>query len=304
MLSQALQDYLALRRGLGFKLVDTEELLRSFVSFADEHDDIVLRAETGVAWARQGASVRRQYRRLRTLALFAEHLRAEDLCHESMPTHLFNSAPPLRHPPRIFSLEEIEQVLAKTAELRPLDSIRPITHRTLIGLIFTTGMRISEALKLRIEDVNASGITIRETKFCKSRWLPLHPSAVEALDAYLVARHALATDSDRLFLSQRRQPFARDRVLKTFQALCAGAGIAGAGARRKPRLHDLRHSFAVHALRRCGAERDVVERHMLALSTYMGHVSVASTYWYLEQTPELMRDIATACDAAQSGGVA
>ena len=112
----------------------------------------------------------------------------------------------------------------------------------------------------------------------------------------------MATDSDRVFLSwRRRRPLDAGNVLQTFQSLCATAGIAGAGGRRKPRLHDLRHSFAVHALVRCRADRDGVNQHMLALSTYLGHSSVNSTYWYLEQTPELLRGIALACERAQPG---
>lgn len=304
MLSQEVENYLALRRSLGFKLVDTAELLRSFVTFAAEQGDVLLRAGTAIKWAARGTSMQRRYRRLRTVALFADHLRAEDPRHDPMPGNLFLSTSSPRHPPRIFTTEEIARVLALTASLWPTDSIRPITYRTLFGLLFTTGMRISEALHLRFEDVCASSVTIRQTKFRKSRWLPLHASTAEALDLYLAARRAVTLDSDTLFVSwRRRRMLGADHVLRTFQTLCANAGIEGAGGRRKPRLHDLRHSFAVHALQRCGAKRDAVERHMLALSTYLGHASVASTYWYLEQTPELMRDIADACDDRQAGGV-
>ncbi|MBT6275815.1 MAG: tyrosine-type recombinase/integrase [Chromatiales bacterium] len=143
---------------------------------------------------------------------------------------------------------------------------------------------------------------IVQTKFGKSRQLPLHPSTLMALEHYLQVRRPLAADSDHLFLSwRRRRALDAGGVLQTFQSLCAAAGISGAGGRRKPRLHDLRHSFAVHALVRCQAERDGVNQHMLALSTYLGHTSVSSTYWYLEQTPELLRGIALACERAQLG---
>lgn len=163
-------------------------------------------------------------------------------------------------------------------------------------------MRISEALSLRLTDIEPAGLVIRQTKFSKSRQLPLHPSTAAILDAYVVARRTVVTHSDRLFLTCcGHRPLSRKTVLPTFQMLCEKAGIEGAGGRRKPRLHDLRHSFAVHALERCKAERDVVEQHMLALSTYLGHSSPTSTHWYLEQTPQLMRGIATACEAAQRG---
>ena len=303
MLSQAASDYLTFRRGLGFKLVDTGELLTSFVAFAAEHGDQVIRATTALEWAARGPSVYRRHRRLRTLDLFAEYLRAEDTRHERIPMeHFPPSIRPRRYPPRIFSVEEIERVLSLTARLRPDTSIRPLTYRTLIGLLFSTGMRISEALNLRLTDIQSNSLIIRQTKFGKSRCLPLHQSTVDALEHYLTQRNDWACDTDRLFLSwPHRRPLSHDAVLVTFQTLCAQAGISGAGARRKPRLHDLRHSFATLALQRCGADRDAVEQNMLALSTYLGHVSISSTYWYLEQTPELMRDIANACDDVRSG---
>ena len=173
MLSQAANDYLTVRRGLGFKLVDTGELLTSFAAFATEHGDQVIRATTALEWAARGPSVFRRYRRLRTLSLFAEYLRAEDTRHEKIPMENFpSSIKPRRYPPRIFSAEEIERVLSLTARLRPDTSIRPLTYRTLIGLLFSTGMRIGEALNLRLADIQSDSLTIRETKFGKSRWLP------------------------------------------------------------------------------------------------------------------------------------
>jgi len=297
MLNESVNEYLELRRGLGFKLVDTGELLANFSAFATARGDVVVRAQTAIAWAALGPSAARRHRRLRVLALLVEHLYVEDPRHERIPMHPFPSTPSLRPVPRIFSAREIGHVIALATLLKPAGSIRPSTYATLFGLLFATGMRISEALRLRLEDVDGAGLTIRQTKFGKSRWLPLHASTREALEQHLVVRRALAADTDRLFLSWRRNlPLDRTAVLSTFQGLCAEAGFAGVGARRKPRLHDLRHSFATHALRRCAADRDAVEQHMLALSTYLGHVSISSTYWYLESTPELMRDIAGACD--------
>lgn len=306
MLKQAANDYLTLRRELGFKLVDTGELLTSFTAFAAERGDQVILAKTALEWAACGSSVQRRHRRLRTLELFVEHLRAEDNRHQKIPMELFpRSTKPRRFPPRIFSAEEIGCVLSLTPRLHPVRSIRPLTYQTLIGLLFTTGMRIGEALNLRLTDIHGDSLTIRQTKFGKSRWLPLHQSTVDALEYYLTQRNDWACDNNRLFLSwSHRRALSHDAALTTFQALCAQAGISGAGARRKPRLHDLRHSFATNALRRCTADRDAVEQNMLALSTYLGHVSVSSTYWYLEQTPELMRDIADACEHTRTGAIA
>jgi integrase len=305
MLSLAANDYLTLRRELGFKLVDTGELLLSFTAFASERGDQVIVAKTALEWAVRGSSVQRRHRRLRTLELFVEHLRAEDTRHESLPMEYFPpSTNGRRYPPRIFSVEEIVHIQELTARLHPVRSIRPLTYRTLIGLLFTTGMRIGEALNLRLTDIHSDSLTIRQTKFGKSRWLPLHQSTIDALQYYLTQRNEWVCDNDRVFLSwSHLKPLSHDAALTTFQALCAQAGFSGAGSRRKPRLHDIRHSFATNALRRCSADRDAVEQNMLALSTYLGHVSVSSTYWYLEQTPELMRDIATACEHSQSGAI-
>jgi len=305
MLSEAVRDYIALRRANGFKCVDFEELLHSYIRYANERvpGKHHLCAATAVEWARLGPSVQRRYRRLRTIDIFAEHLRIEDSHHEAMPRHIFPVARAQRHPPRVFSHEEISRVLMLADTLKPVQSIRPLTYQTLFGLLFATGVRIGEALRLRFKDVQSDGLMIHETKFAKSRQLPLHPSTATALGQYLRVRRTLATDNDYLFLSwRRRRPLDADNVLRTFQSLCATADIAGAGGRRKPRLHDLRHSFATHALVRCRADRDGVNQHMLALSTYLGHSSVNSTYWYLEQTPELLRSIALACEQVQPGG--
>ncbi len=301
MLSEAVQKYIALRHATGFKCVDTQELLQSFTAFASERGEEQVRVATAIAWATLGSSVNRRHRRLRVIGLFTEHLRAEDSRHDLMPRDIF-PCKLRRYPPRIFTVQEIGCVLKLTDTLKPLDSIRPLTYRTLFGLLFVSGMRISEALHLRFEDISHSGLMIHQTKFRKSRWLPLHPSTLAALERFLIVRRNVASDFDHLFLSLRRRlPLDYDSVLTTFQSLCAQAGIAGSGGGRKPRLHDLRHSFAVHALTRCGATRDQVDRHMLALSTYLGHGSVESTYWYLEQTPELLQDIAIACETHNDG---
>lgn len=302
MLNDAMENYLILRRTGGYKLVDTEELLRSCLSFVAGRGEQFLRTETVIEWAKLGASVGRCERRLRTVGFFVDYLRVESPHHQVMPRGLFSTGKVHRYPPRIFTHEEIVRVLELTKEVALRGSISPLTYRTLFGLLFVTGMRISEALSLRLTDIEPAGLVIKQTKFSKSRQLPLHPSTSAILDTYLIARRTVFTRSDRLFLTWCGQrPLSRKTVLPTFQMLCEKAGIDGAGGRRKPRLHDLRHSFAVHALERCKAERDVVEQHMLALSTYLGHSSPTSTHWYLEQTPQLMRGIAAACEAAQRG---
>ena len=297
-----MENYLTLRRAGGYKLKDTEELLRSCLDFVAQRQEQYLHSATVIDWAKLGSSAPRRERRLRTVGFFVSHLRVEDSRHEIMPRGVFSKAQYHRYPPRIFSQEEIVQVIRLTDTLVSRGSITSLTYRTLLGLLFVTGMRISEALGLRLSDIEPAGLVIRETKFSKSRQLPLHTSTSEALDTYLTTRRTVVTSCDHLFLTWCGQrPLNRKTVLPTFQRLCRQAGIEGTGARRKPRLHDLRHSFAVHALERCDAERDVVEHHMLALSTYLGHSSPTATQWYLEQSPQLMRGIALACESAKTG---
>ncbi|ASJ71658.1 Tyrosine recombinase XerD [Granulosicoccus antarcticus IMCC3135] len=302
MMSSAVEEYLILRRSTGYKLQETADVLRSYLKIAAERGEDYVKVATAIEWARRGTSPARCARRLRVLGLFAEHVRVEDTRHQVIPRDSFPPVRVLRYPPRIFSTSEIVQVLQLTDTLGPPGSIRALTYRTIFGLLFATGLRRAELLRLCFADVQPAGLLIRETKFAKSRQLPLHPSTAAALERYLEVRRALVAETDSLFLSFRRRPLDGSSLLVTFQTLCEQAGIKGAGARRKPRLHDLRHSFAVHALERCSAEREGVERHMLALSTYLGHSKPSDTYWYLEQTPELMRGIANACDKASSGG--
>jgi integrase len=167
----------------------------------------------------------------------------------------------------------------------------------MLGLIAATGLRISEALDLRLPDVLPDGVLqIRRGKFGKSRLLPLHPTVVNALGSYLEERRRLAVTDDHLFLSPGNQRIHSVLANYTFRRIRRLAGIVPARA-RQPRIHDLRHTFATRVLEQCSTQRDAIARHFVALSTYMGHTNIANTYWYLEATPELMTDIAVAAEA-------
>jgi integrase len=171
----------------------------------------------------------------------------------------------------------------------------------LLGLIAATGLRISEALDLRLYDVLPDGVLqIRRTKFGKSRLVPLHPTAASALEYYLEERRGLAVTDDHVFLSAGNQRIASSTVEYTFRRIRRLAGIAPART-RPPRIHDLRHTFATRALEQCSTRREAVARHFVALATYLGHSDIAHTYWYLEATPELMIDIAAAAEALSAG---
>ena len=166
------------------------------------------------------------------------------------------------------------------------------TYATLIALLSVAGLRISEALRLTVADVTRDGLLIRETKFRKTRLTPLHDTAVAGLERYL-ARRRPCSEADPVFVDARGLPLRYIAVKETFDRLVGSAGIAPA-ARRRPRLHDLRHTFAVRALQCDAADRSRRDAHMAALATYMGHVNIYSTYWYLEATADLTRDVAAA----------
>ena len=177
-------------------------------------------------------------------------------------------------------------------------------YTTLLGLIAATGLRVSEALDLRFTDVQTDGVLlIRRTKFGKSRLVPLHPTVAAVLNHYLDRRRGLPVTDDHVFLSAGNRRISASMVNYTFRRVVRLAGIAR--ARTRPcRIHDLRHTFATRALEKCSTGREPVSRHFVSLATYMGHTDIVHTYWYLEATPELMTDIATAAEALIAEGEA
>jgi integrase/recombinase XerD len=290
-----------LRRTAGFTLHTAEKLLRHFVSFATQRGDVRIRTTTAVAWATLASAETHRAKRLRLVEHFARFARVEDPTHELPPAHLFRGGTRRRRP-YLFSDEEIQRLLLCASRLRPAGALRPLTYQTLLGLLIATGMRISEVLALRCTDFTPEGIVISRTKFRKSRLVPLHPTTHAALEQYLRHRQRLVTTDDHLFVSRRGQPYRYATVAQAFIQLLAAAGIHGHPNSPRPRLHDFRHRFAVKALEACPDSRDHVARHMLALSTYLGHARLESTYWYLETTPQLMLDIVMACETFRQGG--
>ncbi len=297
MLIDALHAYLSIRRKLGYKLKSHEKYLRHYIEYAIERGDNYVVSKTAIDWASKGASANARARRLSILIQFALFLHAEDERHEVPPDKVFCSRRHRRRP-YIFTDQEIVQLIMQSKRLGPSNSLRPLTYSTLLGLLASTGLRISEALSLRLADITADGLFIRETKFRKSRIVPLHPTAIDALNRYLDHRRRLRSSDDHVFVSHdEAKKITYNRVAKIFRQLLQDVGINPQGDEPRPRLHCLRHSFATKALRSCPDSRDRVTRHMLAISTYMGHIDIKSTYWYLETTPELMNDIANACQA-------
>jgi site-specific recombinase XerD len=299
----AVDTYLAVRRAVGFALAHTEGYLRHFARFATARGDTHIVARTAVAWASLAPSEAQRHHRLQTVRRFARFLAAEDPRHEMPPAGLFCGRRQ-RPIPYIFSDEEIQQLLAAASQLGPPGTLRPQTYRTLFGLLAVTGMRVAEARNLHLHDVTIDGLLIRETKFHKSRLLPLHETTRRALDRYIVHRRRVAGADPHLFVTRRGGKLSHTVVSETFHQVLTAAGIPHRPARRRLRLMDLRHTFAVRALERSPETRQAIGRHTLALTTYMGHACVLDTYWYLETTPQLMTDIATACETFMYGGIA
>lgn len=299
-LQQRIDDYLAERRRLGFQLRSHDTLLASFARYvtARQHQG-PLTAEVMVDWARQDASCRAPPSawavRLAKVRRFARYLKQFEPDTEVPEEPVFGPEPG-RVTPHIYHEEEIVALLAAARQLGPRGSLRPATYETLFGLMASTGMRISEAIHLRDTDVDLRHgvLTIRQTKFAKSRQLPVHPSTVEALGGYRRQRaHYIHTTADIPFLISNRgqrlgQPLGERQVHRVFNALRDGLGWVNRGAHAAPRLHDLRHTFAVRRMMRWHAAGIDIDQMMLALSTYMGHAAIRHTYWYLTAVPELM----------------
>jgi integrase/recombinase XerD len=270
-------------------------------NFATARGDIRVLSTTAVEWAALASSENQRANRLKVLIRFARFARAEDSGHEIPPDNIFCSQCN-RRTPYIFTDEEVKQLILHAARLGPPGSLRPDTYSTLFGLLASTGLRISEALSLRFQDITAEGLVIRETKFRKSRLVWLHETVVVALQNYLLRRGKFANSADHLFVSRRGGKLCYAIAAETFQEVLKAAGIQARPGGPKPRLHDFRHRFAVKALEASPDTRDRITRHMLALSTYMGHARLESTYWYLESTPQLMADIADLCESFTLGG--
>ncbi len=299
MLIQAMEHYLAVRRAAGFKLRSTQNYLRSFVQFAAAQGDTQIRVETAIAWAALASTESERTRRLGVMRLFAQFLHAEDSGHELLPAHVFCGY--RRRPtPYIFTDEELRRLLVEAHRLRPSGSLRPYTYSTLFTLLAVTGLRPGEALALRFEDLTSDGLVIRQTKFRKSRLVPLHETTQAALERYRQRRCQVAGHDDHLFISLKRRPLAMCSAARTFRQVLEAAGLPERPGR--PRLHDLRHRFATRALELAPANRNHLDRHMLALRTYLGHTHLQGTYWYLEQVPQLMTEIAKRCEAFITGG--
>ena len=299
-MTAAVESYLAVRRAAGFALSNTEYLLRSFADFAKDRQQSYICTAIVIEWASQARSVAQRHTRYQTVCQFAQYLCLEDSRHESLPANHFGYRK-TRRIPRIYSRDEIHRLILAATRLLSPDPLLPKTYTALISLLAATGLRISEALHLRISDITPDGLLIRKTKFQKTRLVPLHDTAMAGMGRYLVDRQAARRGENHVFVSGGGQPLVYWKVHDVFRALLKSAGLKPSGG-RWPRIHELRHTFAVRALESSPAGRQRVGQHMLALATYLGHVNINTTYWYLETSPELLRDIAVVAENFVQGG--
>ncbi len=289
------QDYLDERRRLGYALSVPGTQLMAFARFADRPGHRgPLTTDLVLSWARDEATRATPItwaRRLEIVRPFAQHRARIDPGTEVPDADVFGR----RHrrlAPHIYTDEEIADLLAAARRLPPAGMLRPATYETLFGLIAATGLRLSEALHLCCSDLDPGQghLTVRRTKFCKSRLVPLHPSTMDALTQYLAVRqrHVPPTPDAPLFVAPAGDGLPTSTVHHVFKRIRGDLGWIARGGHPMPRIHDLRHTFICRRVMLWHEHGTDIDNAMLALSTYVGHVKVSDTYWYLSGVPDLM----------------
>lgn len=295
-LRSALRAYLELRRGLGYKLEDAGLQLPRFIDFLEARGAAHITTALAMEWAQQPTAVQpaEWARRLGAVRVFARYCHASDPLTEIPPRGLLPHRSK-RARPYLYTDEEVQQLLDAALKL-PTNwhrtTLYPWKFHCLIGLLSTTGMRMSEALDLQVHDVDLDQavLTVRGAKLGKARCIPLHPSTRDVLADYLRRRTAFfgAAVSPYVFVSSRGNRMDQARLHRTFYELSRSIGLRAPEASHGPRLHDFRHRFAVKVLTAWYASDQDAARLLPVLSTYLGHVRVEDTYWYLSAWPELM----------------
>jgi integrase/recombinase XerD len=291
VLRQGLADYLSLRRSLGYKLRRPEKLLGQFIDFLEAAGAQTVTTKHALAWAcqPQGGEANWWGYRLSAVRGFANYLHATDLTVEVPPRDLLPCRAH-RASPYLYSEQETAALIAAASMLHT--PLRVATYQTLIGLLAVTGMRVGEAIGLDRHDFDASQgvLIIRHAKFNKTRELPLQATTVAALRRYLGCheRRRCAMRTAALFISSAGTRLLYCNVQWTFQRLVRHAGLVPRTSWCRPRIHDLRHAFAVSTLLDAYRDGCDIEQRLTLLSTYLGHADPAASYWYLSAAPELL----------------
>ena len=290
----AVEEYLTLRRSLGFKLREHQAVLHDFVYFLEQQGASYITNRLALDWARQPQNVNPAYwaRRLSIVRGLARYRSATDPRTEIPPQGLIPHRYH-RRPPYIYSDDEIGRLIEAAKQLHSPMGLRASSYSTLLGLLAVTGIRITESIALNCEDVNLKQgvLTVGPTKFGKSRLIPIHQTTQEVLRRYAGLRNQIFPQpkTPSFFVSDRGTRLTHWTVRSTFVQLSRQIGLRGPKDSHGPRLHDLRHRFAIRTLLTWYQTGLDVERHLPELSTYLGHTHVTDTYWYLSATSELLR---------------
>lgn len=293
---QATEHYLQLRGMLGYKDTDLRRDLRDFAAFASAHGSQHLRTEDALAWADLRGQKARRYTLLAAIRRLGVFLAAEDSQHEVIAEEYTRSCKRRRRPPPyIYTDSEIRDILEELGALPLAHRYDAATYKHLVGLIAATGLRVNEARNLWISDLRGLEVHVRKGKFGKDRIVHVHSSTAEALKSY-IARRPLNLTTEKLFVINNGRTPSDHSIDAMFRRCTNRLGMIGKLGTGLPRIHDLRHTFAVRSLATCSSDRAAISNHMVALSTYLGHVSVASTYWYLEISAETKEAMALAME--------
>jgi len=298
-LRKAVREYLELRHSLGFKLREAGKGLTDFVTFLERHKASYITRDLALAWAQQPKNVRPAHwaQRLSFARGFAQYRSATDPRTQIPPQGLLPFQPK-RARPYLYSDDEVRNLLHAALKMPcrwERGKLRPWIYHCLFGLLSVSGLRLGEARNLELQDVDlkAAVLTIRGAKFGKTRLVPLHDSTCGVLADYIARRQRHwkgRAVSSYLFVSSMGNRLDSGDIHRTFYALSRQIGLRGPSASRGPRLHDMRHRFATNTLVRWYRSGQDPERRLPLLSAYLGHVHVADTQWYLEASPELMRE--------------
>lgn len=287
------ETYLKIRRSLGFKMKREGKLLYQFISFLELHGFEYITSSAALNWAMQPKDCHPGNWRNRLLIVrrFAKYIHALDPRTEIPPSDVLRDRYQ-RRTPHIYTEEEILRLIKVAKRTRAPKGLWGWTFSTIFGLLAVTGMRISEAVNLNREDVDLSEkiLTIRETKFRKSRLVPIHPSTTKVLQKYTRSRDKIFPElqSGSFFVTECGKRVRAKLVGKKYLALARKINLRGPKDTPGPHLHDLRHTFAVNTMLKWYRSGVDVEAHMPELSTYLGHLSTAETYWYVSAVPELL----------------
>jgi integrase/recombinase XerD len=305
-LSMELDRYLTIRRNLGYDLGTAERVLRRFITFAEQQGTDRITTDLFLRWKKEFGKAKGQTwgRRLSIVRIFAQWLQGIDPKHEVPPQGLIPIR--IRRPkPYIYSDDEIRRIVEAAEQLPSVNGIRALTCSTLFGLIAVTGMRVSEALSLDADDVDLENgvLTIRRGKFGKGRQLPLSTSTSARLAAYARERdRLLGYRSKPFFVADHGHRLSDGGARYSFAVVCQNIGLRRAEKFKRhgrgPRIHDLRHSFAVRTLVNWYRTGKDPAREMIKLTTYLGHGNPANTYWYIEAVPELLNLASTRATAS------